>query len=206
MNYAILFLSIALCLSAMGYPATVISVADGDTVTVLDQSQQKIKIRLAGIDTPEKKQACGLQAQQTLSEKVFHQLVDVRPQTKDRYGRTVADLYLGSRWVNLEIVQSGFAWHYKQYSKSMALAQAELAARKAKTGLWADAHPIAPWDYRRGASQHRPISSIQTTGTGYWLNTETGTRHNPSCRYYQHTSKGKPCGPDDGTPCGTCGG
>ena len=75
--------------------------------------------------------------------------VVVKWKEKDRYGRVIGEIYLGDRYVNLEMVQDGLAWHYKQYSKSKELAAAEDEARKAKKGLWVDKEPEPPWEYRK---------------------------------------------------------
>ena len=131
------------------YPARVISIVDGDTCRVLTDDNQNIKIRLAGIDSPERKQPFSKQSAKALSEMLLGQTVEVKSHGKDRYGRTVADLYLGSRWINLEMVKNGFAWHYKAYSKDRRLAQAEGVCRKKRIGLWANATPTPPWDFRK---------------------------------------------------------
>ena len=197
-------------LAALAYQAKVVGVTDGDTCTVLTAEKQQVKIRLAGIDCPEKSQAFGTRAKHALSDKVFGQSVEVKEQTKDRYGRTVADLYLGTRWVNLEIVTEGWAWHYKQYSKDKQLADAEQTARTAKLGLWADKEPVPPWDFRRGAkaeSRTQEQNTLQQpVEANYWLNTSSNTRHNSRCKYFKNTKQGRPCSKDEGKACGTCGG
>ena len=68
---------------------------------------------------------------------------------KDRYGRIIGEVMIGSRHINLEMVQDGMAWHYKQYSKSKELAEAEDLARKEKKGLWVDKEPVPPWEFRK---------------------------------------------------------
>jgi len=128
----------------------VVGVSDGDTITVLSADKQQIKIRLAGIDAPESSQAFGNRAKQALAEKVAGRTIEVVEQSKDRYGRKVADLYLEGRWINLELVAEGWAWHYRQYSKDQRLADAEATARQAGLGLWADKEPVPPWEFRRG--------------------------------------------------------
>ena len=127
----------------------VVSIADGDTVTVLDAEKVQHKIRLHGIDAPEKSQAFGTKSKERLSEKIGEKEVVVKWKEKDRYGRVLGEIYLGDRHINLEMVQDGLAWHYKQYSKSKELAQAEVEARNAKTGLWADKSPVPPWEFRK---------------------------------------------------------
>lgn len=127
----------------------VVSIADGDTITVLDAEKVQHKIRLEGIDAPEKGQAFGTKAKEKMSELVGEKDVIVRWEKKDRYGRILGDVLLGDRHINLEMVQEGLAWHYKQYSKSKELAEAEDEARKAKKGLWADKSPEPPWEFRK---------------------------------------------------------
>ena len=147
----ILFVSLTTICHADEIRAKVVSVADGDTVTVLDAEKVQHKIRLSGIDAPEKGQAFGAKSKERLSEKIGEKEVVVKWKQKDRYGRVLGEIYLGDRHINLEMVQDGLAWHYKQYSKSKELAQAEDEARKAKKGLWADKdkEPVPPWEYRK---------------------------------------------------------
>ncbi|WP_157605447.1 thermonuclease family protein [Schlesneria paludicola] len=102
----------------------VVSIADGDTVTVLDVEKVQHKIRLQGIDAPEKAQAFGTKSKERLSEKIGENEVVVKWKEKDRYGRVLGEIYLGDRHINLEMVQDGLAWQYKQYSKSKELAVA----------------------------------------------------------------------------------
>lgn len=127
----------------------VVSIADGDTITVLDAANIQHKVRLQGIDAPEKKQAFGTKSKEDLSEKIGEKEVVVKWTEMDRYGRTLGEVTLGTRHVNLEMVQDGMAWHYKQYSNSKELAEAEDEARKAKKGLWVDKKPLPPWEFRK---------------------------------------------------------
>ena len=127
----------------------VVSIADGDTITVLDAAKVQHKIRLQGIDAPEKKQAFGTKSKERMSEKVGGEEVVVQWKEKDRYGRILGEVMVGKRHINLEMVQDGMAWHYTTYSKSKDLAKAEDEARKAKKGLWADKEPVPPWEYRK---------------------------------------------------------
>ncbi len=129
----------------------VVGITDGDTITVLDSAKVQHKIRLQGIDAPEKKQAFGTKSKEWMSEHVGGEDVVVLWKEKDRYGRILGDVMLDNRHINLEMVQNGMAWHYTQYSKSKALADAEDKARKAKTGLWVDKEPIPPWEFRKNA-------------------------------------------------------
>lgn len=129
-------------------------VSDGDTVKVLDASNTQYKIRLMGIDAPEKKQAFGNKSKENLSDLVFNKQVTVEYSKQDKYGRTVGRILVNGVDANLEQVKAGLAWHYKQYQREQsvgdraAYAQAEEQARSAHLGLWADPDPTPPWDWR----------------------------------------------------------
>jgi len=107
------------------------------------------KIRLRGIDAPEKKQPFGRAAGRYLSSLVADREVRVAYAKRDKYGRILGTVYLDGRDINLEMLKAGYAWHYKRFDSTPAYAQAESAARSAKRGLWQDAQPIAPWNYRK---------------------------------------------------------
>jgi micrococcal nuclease len=133
----------------------VVSVHDGDTLTVLDAAKTKRKIRLHGIDAPESKQPFGNVAKKALADLVFGKEVDVEVVDKDRYGREVGNVHVDGVHVNREQVANGLAWRYVQYDKRGEFTQVEQAARAARKGLWADAHPVAPWDWRKGEKERR---------------------------------------------------
>lgn len=126
----------------------VIGIVDGDTLTCLTEQKQPIKVRLHAIDAPEKQQAFGQQAKKRLSDLVYNQTVTLNITDTDRYGRTVADIQLGSLNVNQQMVKDGYAWAYRRYGGTR-YALEEKAARKAKLGLWRDANPIEPSQWRR---------------------------------------------------------
>jgi micrococcal nuclease len=128
-----IILSIVMSTTAFAgeFTGKVVGVADGDTITVLrvdGDTKTPTKVRLAGIDTPEKAQAYGTKAKQALSSQIHGETVKVVFTEKDRYGRTIGDVYWGKHWINYEMVASGWAWHYKQYSRDKRLADAEVAA------------------------------------------------------------------------------
>lgn len=133
----------------------IVGVSDGDTVTILDDTNTRWKIRLLGIDAPEKKQAFGNRSKQSLSALVFNRQVVVEYSKKDKYGRTVGKVLVDGVDANLEQVKAGMAWHYKQYQREqseadrVAYAQAEERARVGQRGLWIDHEPTPPWDWRR---------------------------------------------------------
>lgn len=129
----------------------VIGVSDGDTIKVLTPAKQQIRVRLNGVDAPESRQAYGTRAKQFTSAMVFGKDVSVQTTDTDRYGRTVANVSVNGLSLNQELVRAGLAWWYKRYAPNDAtLARLESEARQAKRGLWADANPVAPWDFRHG--------------------------------------------------------
>nr|WP_298419658.1 thermonuclease family protein [Hylemonella sp.] len=137
------------------YTGRVVAISDGDTLTVLDAKQRQHKIRLAGIDAPEKRQAWGQRAQQFLGERVFQRVVRVEVSKTDRYGREIGKVLLDGDDINLELVRAGLAWHYRAYEREQPAdereqyAEAEQRARERRQGLWSDTQPVAPWDFRR---------------------------------------------------------
>jgi micrococcal nuclease len=135
-------------LSAPAFAHQVIGVADGDTLTVL-QDRKPVRIRLADIDAPEKHQPFGERAKQALSDLCFGKdaILDVR--TTDRYGRVVARVTCAGVDANRALVEHGMAWHYLRYSTDIGLASVQEQAKASKRGLWADPDPVPPWDYRR---------------------------------------------------------
>ncbi len=131
----------------------VVAIADVDTLTVLDEAKTQHKIRLAGIDAPEKKQAFGTKARENLAAMVFRQNVRVEVIDVDRYRREVGRIYLGDRFINMEMVRDGFAWRYVQYDRPEEFTTAENDARTHGRGLWHDAHPVPPWEWRKAKRQ-----------------------------------------------------
>jgi endonuclease YncB( thermonuclease family) len=140
----------------------VVGVADGDTITVLDTSNAQHKIRLSGIDAPEKHQAFGTVAKQYLSNMVFNKSVVINWQKNDRYGRIIGKVLLDEVDVNLEHIKVGMAWFYRQYQKQQPIqdqadyAAAEQEAKAKKLGLWVDEDPVPPWDFRRAKRNISP--------------------------------------------------
>lgn len=154
------YLSIIALLYGLSCHATtiegiVVGIADGDTVTVLDGRKVQHKVRLAGIDAPEKSQSYGQRAKDSLSRLVFRAEVTVQTSKKDKYGREVGKVLVGGLDANLEQVRRGFAWHYKAYEREQSpedrttYAAAEAEARTQRVGLWRDDHPVPPWEFRK---------------------------------------------------------
>jgi len=136
-------------LPAFDLTGRVVRVADGDTVSVLDANNRQTKVRLYGIDTPERDQPYGNAAKRALVQLVSQQQVGVVVVTKDSYGRTVGTLYHEGVNINLAMVAEGYAWWYQHYAPyDLQLAAAEQQAREHRLGLWQDPHPQPPWEWR----------------------------------------------------------
>lgn len=137
------------------FSGKVISIADGDTITVLDSTERQHKIRLLGIDAPEKNQPFGNQSKQSLAEMVFSKMVVIDFNKRDKYKRIVGKVLLDGSDINLEQIKRGLAWHYKQYENEQELADRsvyaneEYIAIRDEKGLWADMNPIPPWEFRK---------------------------------------------------------
>ncbi len=127
----------------------VVHITDGDTLKILVECRM-LQIRLAEIDTLERKQPFGTKAKKVLARMAFNKQACVVEVTKDRYKRIVGRVYVGNLDVNAELVRQGYAWVYRRYAKDKELYRLEKEAQEAKRGLWASDHPIRPWKWRRG--------------------------------------------------------
>lgn len=194
----------------------VVGISDGDTITVLTPQKHQVKVRLYGIDCPESKQAYGSRARQAASDMVFRRRVSVDVVDRDRYGRTVGIVTApGGAVLNRELVASGMAWIYTAYCKRPvcdAWRGDEAKARAARRGLWADASPVPPWEFRRaGRAAARPENSQRIApAASYSGNTLSGVFHAAGCRYFdcgrctaRFASRGAALGAGY-RPCGVC--
>jgi len=159
---------LSVLLSAFGLQAAeiigkVIAVSDGDTITVLAPGNRPTKVRLAGIDAPERSQPFGQKSRQHLADLVFGKEVRVSVVDKDRYGRVVGIVYVPKAIPNGEIIidvdlaqiESGHAWAYRDYLRGLPSGKAgrylsaERDAKEKRQGLWVDKNPEPPWDWRK---------------------------------------------------------
>lgn len=130
----------------------VIGIADGDTLTARCETAaglENIKVRLAEIDAPEKTQAFGTRSKQHLADLCFRKQAAVTPRTKDRFLRTVATVACEGTDAGTEQVRSGLAWVFDRFVTDRSLYAVQDKARSARRGIWADANPVAPWEWRR---------------------------------------------------------
>jgi endonuclease YncB( thermonuclease family) len=165
---ALRFAAIAICslcfsiAQAKILTGRVVKISDGDTLTVLDESKRQHKVRLVGIDAPERKQAFGTVSRQNLADLVFGKKVAVEWSKQDHYQRVLGKVLLNGQDINLKQIKAGLAWHYKLYDKDQRLADRRLYAEAQKAaslnsiGLWSDPAPVAPWDFRH----NKPAPSI----------------------------------------------
>lgn len=132
----------------------VIDVSDGDTITVLDAQRQQHKIRLAGVDAPEKTQPFGQASKRHLSDLVFNRDVILNCGKTDRYRRKICVVMIERQDANLAQVKAGMAWWYRRYQHEQAAQQradyeaAEATAKAGKEGFWQDVGALPPWEWR----------------------------------------------------------
>ena len=159
------------CLAGEVIQGRVVSVSDGDTITVLDADHQQHKIRLSGIDAPEKAQPFGQRSKENLSRLVYDRDVTVEWRKKDRYGRTVGKVMVAAPVCREVIcpktldachaqIVAGMAWWYRQYAREQEpgdanrYEQSEQEARSRRIGLWTDPQPTPPWEWRKAKKSH----------------------------------------------------
>ena len=134
---------------------TVVGVSDGDTITVLDKSNNEHKVRLMGIDAPEKSQAFGNEAKQTLSNYIYKKEVSVEYKKLDKYKRIVGKVKLDGQDICLQMIRDGMAWHYTEYEREQSKSDrdlyrvAEAKAREVNLGLWVEKQAVSPWMFRQ---------------------------------------------------------
>jgi endonuclease YncB( thermonuclease family) len=132
------------------YTGKVVKIIDGDTYDLLLKNDSTIRIRMNGIDAPERGMPYSKKATKYLGELCQKQCITIKKTSTDRYNRTLAFSYLkDGRELGKELLKAGLAWHYKEYNSDPELAALEDEARKARRGLWHDENPMAPWEYRR---------------------------------------------------------
>jgi micrococcal nuclease len=187
LSLILLFLTLSILSFAESITGKVIAVSDGDTIKIL-VDKTTYKIRLNGVDCPEKNQDYGQKAKQFTSDLVYNKVVTADIKDKDRYGRYVADVLISGTTLNKELVRNGFAWHYKQYSKDKELAALEEQARASQVGLWADSNPTPPWDFRHGNKSSADSTTTKSVEKSEKIDnivyiTKTGKKyHRDGCR------------------------
>jgi micrococcal nuclease len=137
----------------------VVAISDGDTLKVRcgePGAYEQVTIRLAEIDAPEKAQPFGQQSKQALSDLCFQTWATVKPQTRDRYGRTVARVECNGKDASSEQASAGLAWFFTRYGRDASVKAAEGLARGSRAGLWVDPSPVPPWEWRHARTRAMP--------------------------------------------------
>lgn len=152
MRFVLVFFLIFTGCATSAQTGKVVAVKDGDTIEMM-MGKKAIRIRLFGVDSPEKGQPFGEKARQYTADLCYGKVVRLQQKDKDQYGRIVGEIFLpdGSS-LNARLIAAGFAWQYTEFSKDPEWAKAQEQAKLEKKGLWADKHPVAPWTWRK---QHR---------------------------------------------------
>lgn len=135
--------------------AKVVGVVDGDTMDVLLPGNIQQRLRLNGIDTPERGQPFGNNAKKYLSELTMGKQIEFEPFDTDRYDRVIAETYVSGNRIGLLLVEAGLAWQYEKYSDDPILASAQQSARERQIGLWSDPRFVAPWEWRKLSKEER---------------------------------------------------
>jgi endonuclease YncB( thermonuclease family) len=139
----------------------VVSVHDGDTLTVLIDRRQ-VRVRLTDIDAPELRQPFGTRSRQSLSDLCFGKTAALDVRGQDRYKRTLARVTCAGTDANSEQVRRGYAWTFVRYARpGSPLLALENEARAAHRGLWQDSAPVPPWDWRRNIRESARANSIR---------------------------------------------
>lgn len=134
----------------------VIGVSDGDTLTLLDAANVSHKIRLSGVDAPEKNQDFGQRAKTHLSTMAYNQVSNADCRKTDRYRRRICVVFVEGQDLGLEQIRAGMAWWYRQYAKEQKekerddYERAESEAKYKRSGLWNSKEPMPPWEWRHG--------------------------------------------------------
>ncbi len=148
---AVLLCLLPLASAAYGWQGQVVKVSDGDTLHV-QQGREIVKVRLYGVDCPEKRQNSGRQAMQ-FTEQVLGKTVEVETVDRDRYGRTVGLVSSDGKLLNRELVREGHAWFYAAYCTRQPLCtelrELERLAKSKRAGLWRERNPLPPWEWRQ---------------------------------------------------------
>lgn len=127
----------------------VIKIVDGDTYDLLTADKQTLRIRMEGIDAPERGMPYYKVAKNYLGSLCFQKNVTVIVKETDVHGRLVANTYLDEKEIGQEMIRTGLAWHFKKYSSDTLLSRLETEARLNKKGLWINSEPMSPWNNRK---------------------------------------------------------
>ena len=169
------------------FTAKVIAVLDGDTVLV-KRAKGLVKIRLVGIDAPEKLQTFGETSKHSLSDMVMGKQVTIKSQAIDKYGRMVASINVNGLDVNAEQIRRGMAWENSNFHSDKKLLALQEEAKQEPRGLWALSDPMPPWDWRK---QHPSIAPIADAAPP--TESKPTASFDPNCGTKKHCSEMTSC-------------
>ncbi len=139
---------------------TVVKIIDGDTFDLLTRQKNIYRIRMYGIDSPERRQDYYKVAKDALAGYIFNKEIKLVSKGRDRNKRIIAIACCDDKNINLAMVRNGYAWHFKKYSSDKTYADAEKKARMGKRGLWQSKNPLAPWEFRK--KRQSPVKKTKT--------------------------------------------
>lgn len=132
----------------------VVAISDGDTLTARcgqPGAYEHVKVRLAEIDAPEKRQPFGNRSRQSLADLCHEQQAEIRVEKRDRYGRSVARVKCRGQDASSHQVAAGLAWAFTKYLTDPRISEQEVKARDVRAGLWRDEEQVPPWEWRNRA-------------------------------------------------------
>lgn len=145
--------------AATTYTAQVVRVMDGDSMVIRDDRGREIRVRLEGVDAPERYQPFATQSRASLRALTAGRILRIEPRRTDSYGRTVAKIFFRDRDLGLEQIRLGMAWHYRHYAKDqspndrLTYERTEREAKQTRLGLWQQKDPVPPWRFRQDTRQ-----------------------------------------------------
>ena len=196
---AVFLLPLLCCAAWAATPVRVVGVSDGDTIRVITADSKQIKVRLHGIDAPERGQAFGTVTTKGLRSLLAGRQVSIDPMSTDRYGRTVGMVYADGLNVNEAMVANGWTWVFPKYCTQSFCdqwRQAETSAKAGKSGLWRDGAALPPWEWRAQQNAQPPtlgstntlpqrfVAVASETGGSYSGNVNSGVFHGSSCKHF----------------------
>jgi micrococcal nuclease len=183
------FLFSVFWLLAQAISGKIIAAHDGDTITIRSDAGVNYKIRLNGVDCPEKSQDFGKKAKDFTWNFCYGKTITAKLISKDKYDRNIAEVFANGQSLNSALVAAGLAWHYKKYSSDEGLARLEQDARAARRGLWSIPNPMAPWDFRhKGKSQ--PVGNLNGDEVMVCNSQGAKTYHKKMCTGLSRCNKG----------------
>lgn len=185
----IFFFFSALWVFAQSVSGKIISASDGDTIVLRSSDGVNYRIRLNGVDCPEKSQDFGKRAKDFTWNFCYGKNLTANLLSKDKYDRNIAEVFADGQSLNRALLAAGLAWHYKKYNNDPELAGLENEARAAKRGLWSIPNPMAPWDFRHKGDM-KPVGDLNIGEVMVCNSSGAKTYHSKMCNGLSRCNKG----------------